>query len=99
MQEKPKSWPGSFTILYILAALLVAATSVLAILANAFPAKAALLTWGLDMQIAVFMVPVAALMFALLAEVLRATLSGIGTGRPPAPALHPGEWKPGHNEG
>lgn len=70
----------------------------LAILAGYLPAQQALLNGKIDAEVVLLFVPLCALVFAIVAEVLRVAISG--PVRPMArrsPSLS--EWKPGHGEG
>lgn len=71
----------------------------LAVLAGYLPARQALLTGKIDAEVALLFVPLCALVFAIVAEVLRIAATGpirSGTTRR-APPL--GGWKPGQGEG
>ena len=87
-----------FNIYYAVCAILVALTSGVAIFATVAPASAATLTGGVDTQLAVFLVPLALLMIAIIAEVLRITLHGAAPEPQPAPRRIL-TWTPGRREG
>jgi len=89
----------SFIACYALAAAVVALTSGAAIYASISPSGAASLIGGIDTQVALFLVPLAVLMFAIIAEVLHATLRGVTPARIDRPARPIRHWTPGHGEG
>ncbi len=93
---KPRS--KGFTAYYAVSLALVALSSGAAVFASLAPASATAFMRGLDTQVALFLVPLAALMFAIIAEVLYATFRGTRPAAiaPRATARH---WKPGHGEG
>ena len=71
----------------------------LAVLAGYLPAQQALLTGKLDPEVVLLFVPLAALVFAIVAEAIRITVKGPllpASGRR-TDALS--DWKPGHGEG
>lgn len=70
----------------------------LAVLAGYVPAQQALLNGKIDAEVVLLFVPLCALVFAIVAEVLRVAVSG--PVRPVARRSSPlSEWKPGHGEG
>ena len=99
MHKTTLSRPKSFIALYAVAALVVALTSGAAIYAVVSPASAASLTGGMDTQVAIFLVPLAVLMFVIIAEVLYATLRGAAPAMNERPARSIRHWTPGHGEG
>ncbi|HEY4202837.1 MAG TPA: hypothetical protein VGM83_19980 [Devosiaceae bacterium] len=73
--------PKGFKLYYLASVIAVAATAAAAVMA---PARTALLMRGVDAQIAVFLVPLALLLFAVLAEV---TIQALRHGGPLEAAL------------
>lgn len=70
----------------------------LAVLAGYVPAQQALLNSKIDAEVVLLFVPLCALVFAIVAEVLRIAVSG--PVRPVVRRSSPlSEWKPGHGEG
>lgn len=71
----------------------------LAVLAGYLPAQQALLTGKLDAEVVLLFVPLAALVFAIVAEVIRVAARGPlrSTTTRRMPPLS--GWKPGHGEG
>lgn len=70
----------------------------LAVLAGYVPAQQALLNSKIDAEVVLLFVPLCALVFAIVAEVLRIAVSG--PVRPAARRSSPlSEWKSGHGEG
>lgn len=70
-----------------------------ALLFGLLPARALVMAGGIDTAVVLLFVPLCALLFAIVAEVLRSSLKGKGH---PAPARAVGrltDWRPGHGEG
>jgi len=97
MHPSTKQRPKGFIALYAVFLALVAVSSGLAVFASFAPGAVTALTRGVDAQIALFMVPLAALMFAIIAEVLHATFRGATPAGSPERRVR--TWKPGHGEG
>jgi hypothetical protein len=99
MQNSMPSRPKSFTAYYAIALALVALTSGAAVFANMAPERAASLTGRIDTQVALFLVPLAVLMFAVIVEVLYATFKGVTPAMAQKPVRSIRHWTPGHGEG
>jgi FtsH-binding integral membrane protein len=99
MQNSTPSRPKSFTAYYAIGLALVALTSGAAVFANMAPERAASLTSHIDTQVALFLVPFAVLMFAIIAEVLYATFKGVTPAMAEKPVRSIRHWTPGHGEG
>jgi FtsH-binding integral membrane protein len=99
MQSTTPSRPKSFIAYYAVALALVALTSGAAVFANMAPQSAASLTRHIDTQVALFLVPLAVLMFAIIAEVLYVTFRGVTPAVAKKPVRSIRHWTPGHGEG
>jgi hypothetical protein len=71
----------------------------LAVLAGYLPAQQALLTGKLDAEVVLLFVPLCALVFAIVAEVLRIAAKGPLRATPARRMTPLSDWKPGHGEG
>lgn len=71
----------------------------LAVLAGYLPAQQALLTGQLDAEVVLLFVPLCALVFAIVAEVLRIAAKGPLRSTPVRRMTPLSDWKPGHGEG
>ena len=89
----------SFRLYALLSAVLLGLGSVGALIAGVTPATAANLATQPDTQIAVFMIPLTILVFAVLFEVARVVLRGNLPAEAPAPRPLPRYWSPGRGEG
>jgi hypothetical protein len=99
MSQTTQSRPKSFIAIYALAAVLVAFASALAIYAHVAPGQVTFLPADFDAQVALFLVPLAVLMFAIIAEVLHATLKGSAPLMSEIPTRSIRQWTPGRGEG
>lgn len=86
----------SFTPYAIVSTALIGLGSVAALLAGVTPATAASLASQADTQIAVFMVPLTILVFAILFEATRIALRGNLPAAGPAPRRSPRHWSTSH---
>lgn len=97
MPKSKKSWQKSFNLYYAVSAVLVAATAGMAVYSSLEPDAAARLTGGIDTELALFLVPLTLLVFAVVGEVLHTSGRNFGTQAPPRPSMR--HWKPGRGEG
>lgn len=99
MHKTTQNRPKSFTVIYVIALAFVAMTCALAVLADTVPGVVAPLLHGVDTEVAVFVVPLAMLMFAIIAEVVHVSLSGSLPDDARAKARAVRAWAPGRGEG
>jgi len=71
----------------------------LAILMGVVPSRTMLGAQGIDATVLLLFVPLCALTFAILAEAVRATVTGSFRHPVRAPTPRPEAWRPGHGEG
>lgn len=76
MHKSTQTRPRGVTLFYVIALAFVAVTCALAVIADVMPSLAIPMIEGVDTQIAVFVVPLAMLMFAIIAEVVHSSFSG-----------------------
>ena len=70
-----------------------------ALLMGALPASIASIQPPVDLGVLMLMVPLCALVFTMLAEVLLAAIRGLPRIRAPRPTPALSAWRPGHGEG
>jgi hypothetical protein len=71
----------------------------IALLFGVLPPAFASIQPPVDLGVVVLMVPLCALVFTMLAEVLRAAIKGLPRIRAPRPTPALSTWRPGHGEG
>lgn len=71
----------------------------LALLFGILPNSVVALDMPVDMGVVLLIVPLCALVFAMMAEVLRAAVSGVPRAVSHRTATSLSEWRPGHGEG
>lgn len=71
----------------------------LAVLAGYLPTQLALLDGRIDAEVVLLFVPLAALVFAIVAEAARISFRGTPRAGAPRRASPLGDWTPGHGEG
>jgi hypothetical protein len=96
MRETTRNRPKSFKVYYLASAFAVAVTGMLAVIGSFRPSL--VLPGGVDTEVAVFLVPLALLLIALLAEATHAAWRGAALDTTP-PVRHITHWAPGRGEG
>jgi uncharacterized membrane protein YidH (DUF202 family) len=70
-----------------------------ALLAGVMPQSFAALPMPVDLGVLLLMVPLCALVLAIMAEALRAAMQGVPSGKARRTATALSQWRPGHGEG
>jgi hypothetical protein len=70
-----------------------------ALLAGVVPQSFSALPMPVDLGVLLLMVPLCALVLAIMAEALRAAMQGVPAGRARRTATALSQWRPGHGEG
>ncbi|MBU1306894.1 MAG: hypothetical protein KKF33_15420 [Alphaproteobacteria bacterium] len=98
MQKTTSPKRKSFKRFAIGSTVVVAVSSVAAVVAGVVPASAASIVAQPDAQIAIFMVPATLLVLATMFEVVRFSRRGPMQAGAPARARKRSHWSPGHGE-
>jgi hypothetical protein len=96
MMESTRNRPKSFKVYYLASAFAVAVTAALAVVGSIHPSL--VLPGSVDTEVAIFLVPLALLFIALLAETAYAAWRG-GPLDPAPPVRRISQWSPGRGEG
>jgi hypothetical protein len=97
MKESTRNRPKSFKVYYLASAFAVAVTAVLAVVGSLRPSL--VLPGGVETEVAVFLVPLALLLIALLAEAAHAAWRGAAPLDPVPQVRRISQWAPGRGEG